>query len=81
MAEKAESPLSVQDKLSQSDASDLAQDLPVSRATLTRMDIRLMPVLAIMYLLSYLDRTNVGNARIAGLQADLKLTNTQVRIT
>ncbi|KAL0960727.1 hypothetical protein HGRIS_005752 [Hohenbuehelia grisea] len=32
------------------------------------------------YLLSWLDRTNLGNARVAGLQKDLKLTNHQYSI-
>ncbi|KAJ2931861.1 hypothetical protein H1R20_g5229, partial [Candolleomyces eurysporus] len=32
------------------------------------------------YLLSFLDRTNLGNARVAGLQHDLHLTNHQYSI-
>jgi hypothetical protein len=32
-----------------------------------------VPVLVILYLLSFLDRTNIGNARLAGLEKDLGL--------
>jgi len=34
-------------------------------------------VLALLFLCSFLDRTNVGNARIIGLEKDLGLSNLQ----
>ncbi|KAJ0158672.1 putative transporter [Colletotrichum tanaceti] len=34
-----------------------------------------MPMLWIMYILNYVDRTNIGNAKIAGMQKDLGLTD------
>ncbi|KAJ5587116.1 uncharacterized protein N7459_002881 [Penicillium hispanicum] len=40
-------------------------------------DRRLVPFLALLYLLSFLDRSNIGNAKIAGLQEDLRLSSTQ----
>ncbi|KAF9000861.1 major facilitator superfamily domain-containing protein [Cyathus striatus] len=40
-----------------------------------KLDWSILPVVAIFYLLSFLDRTNLGNARVAGLQKDLKMTN------
>ncbi|PTB36245.1 uncharacterized protein TrAFT101_000213 [Trichoderma asperellum] len=40
---------------------------------LRKMDLRLIPMLAILYLLSFLDRGNIGNAKIEGLQEDLNL--------
>ncbi|KAJ6102351.1 hypothetical protein N7486_004778 [Penicillium sp. IBT 16267x] len=40
-------------------------------------DKRLVPFLALLYLLAFLDRSNVGNARIAGLQEDLQLSSSQ----
>jgi sugar phosphate permease len=45
-----------------------------------KLDYRVLPILAMFYLLSFLDRTNVANARVAGLQADLKMTNKQYSI-
>jgi len=47
-------------------------------ATLLRkMDIRLIPLLALLYLMSFLDRGNIGNARLAGLEKDLGLVGNQ----
>ncbi|OAR01925.1 hypothetical protein LLEC1_02383 [Akanthomyces lecanii] len=44
---------------------------------LRKMDMRLIPVLALLYLLSFLDRGNIGNANIEGLSDDLHLTPDQ----
>lgn len=45
-----------------------------------QMDIRLIPMLALLYLLSFLDRGNIGNAKIEGLQEDLKMTDDQYNL-
>ncbi|KAF8651375.1 hypothetical protein AX16_004822 [Volvariella volvacea WC 439] len=45
-----------------------------------KIDARLMPILTVMYLLSFLDRGNIGNARLQGLEAELGLTPTQYNI-
>jgi MFS family permease len=39
-----------------------------------KLDWHLMPLIFILYSLSVLDRSNLGNARIAGLAKDLELT-------
>ncbi|KAF8439207.1 major facilitator superfamily domain-containing protein [Terfezia claveryi] len=44
-----------------------------TRALLRKLDLNLVPFLALLYLLSFLDRTNIGNARLAGLEKDLKM--------
>lgn len=41
------------------------------------MDLHLIPMLAVLYLLSFLDRGNIGNAKIQGMETDLKLTGPQ----
>lgn len=38
-----------------------------------KIDIHLLPFLSLLYLLSFLDRSNIGNARIAGMAADAHL--------
>ncbi|KAH8894776.1 MFS general substrate transporter [Thozetella sp. PMI_491] len=72
--------LSQKDEKGRIDA--LALDPAVTRASfshldeakiLRKMDIRLLPMLALLYLLSFLDRGNIGNAKIEGLQEDLHL--------
>ncbi|KAF7128534.1 hypothetical protein CNMCM5793_003322 [Aspergillus hiratsukae] len=41
------------------------------RALVRKIDIRLLPMLVIMYILNYLDRNNIAAARLAGLEDDL----------
>ncbi|VUC28123.1 unnamed protein product [Clonostachys rosea] len=40
-------------------------------------DRRLLPIVCCLYVLSYLDRGNIGNAKIAGLNVDLYLSDSQ----
>ena len=47
------------------------------RALLRKLDLTLLPALTLLYLLSFLDRSNVGNARIEGLATDLHMTGDQ----
>ena len=44
------------------------------KAVLRKMDLRLLPMLALLYLLSFLDRGNIGNAKIEGLTETLHMT-------
>lgn len=46
-----------------------------------KIDLYLIPWLCLLYLMSFLDRTNIGNAKIVGLQTDLKMTNNQYNLT
>ncbi|KAI2614807.1 MFS general substrate transporter [Hypoxylon fragiforme] len=46
-------------------------------ALLRKIDLRLLPAVGVLYLLSFLDRSNVGNARIEGLLADVHITANQ----
>lgn len=47
------------------------------KALLRKLDWRLLPAVGVLYLLSFLDRSNVGNARIEGLTDDLGMTGNQ----
>jgi hypothetical protein len=42
-----------------------------------KIDIRLLPMMLIMYILNYLDRNNIASARLAGLEQDLDLKGSQ----
>ncbi|KAF4826948.1 putative transporter [Colletotrichum tropicale] len=46
-------------------------DQAATKRLLRKMDWALIPFLALLYLLSFLDRTNIGNARLAGIETDL----------
>ncbi|KAF2404699.1 MFS general substrate transporter [Trichodelitschia bisporula] len=49
----------------------------MTRRILLKLDTHVLPVLALMFLCSFLDRTNVGNAKILGLEKDIHITNRQ----
>jgi len=42
-----------------------------------KIDLHLMPCLWIMYILNYVDRTNIGNAKTAGMDTDLGLDSSR----
>ena len=47
------------------------------RALVWKFDLRILPVLAVMYLFNSLDKSNLGNAKTAGLEKTLKLKGHQ----
>ncbi|KAJ5194300.1 Major facilitator superfamily domain general substrate transporter [Penicillium cf. griseofulvum] len=53
----------------------------IDRKLLWQLDMRLVPWLSLLYLVSFLDRTNIGNAKLVGLQTDLNMTNAQYNAT
>jgi len=69
-----------------------AADLPVDnfdlveldhvedKRILRRIDRYIIPFVSLLYLLSFLDRSNVGNAKIVGLVTDLKLKGLQYNV-
>jgi hypothetical protein len=42
--------------------------------------MRLVPIMAVLYLLAHIDRANIGNAKIEGMDKDLGLTGNQYNI-
>lgn len=54
-----------------SSSQDLGFDMKATKKLIRKIDYTLLPFLALLYLLSFLDRTNIGNARLAGLEEDL----------
>ncbi|WVQ96924.1 hypothetical protein IAU59_004032 [Kwoniella sp. CBS 9459] len=60
------------------DAGDIESDLPTLSKTLMRkLDRHVLPPLIILYLMSFLDRSNIGNAVVFGLSTDIGLVGTQ----
>ncbi|RDX44401.1 MFS general substrate transporter [Lentinus brumalis] len=50
---------------------DLAYSAAQERRLVRKLDMRIMPMLCMMYLFAYLDRINLGNARLQGLPQDV----------
>jgi len=44
---------------------------------LRKLDLYIIPPTMLLYLFSFLDRVNVGNAKLYGMEADLGITDTQ----
>ena len=59
---------------SQQDIEDAGFSIENTKKLLRKMDLHLLPFLALLYLLSFLDRTNIGNAKLAHLETDLNMT-------
>ncbi|OJJ45515.1 hypothetical protein ASPZODRAFT_134195 [Penicilliopsis zonata CBS 506.65] len=52
----------------------------MNKRVLLKLDIRVLPILALLFLCSFLDRTNVGNAKIIGLESTIHITDHQYDI-
>jgi sugar phosphate permease len=52
-------------------------DDPDDRKLLKKLDRHLIPTMTLLYLLSYLDRVNIGQAKLDGLMESLHLTSAQ----
>lgn len=60
------------------DTTDIAARYGINeKSFVRRLDYKLLPGLSLLYLLSFLDRSNVGNARIEGLTTDLKISGNE----
>ncbi|EFR05258.1 high-affinity nicotinic acid transporter [Nannizzia gypsea CBS 118893] len=51
-----------------------------AKRILRKVDYRLIPLLTLLYLLAFIDRGNIANAKIAGLETDLHLVGYQYNI-
>ncbi|KAF9240614.1 major facilitator superfamily domain-containing protein [Melanogaster broomeanus] len=47
------------------------------RKLMRKVDLRTVPWLSFLYLLAFLDRTSIGNAKLYGMETDLHLNDTQ----
>src|SRR6202034_3892858 len=57
-------------------SASYALDPVAERSLVWKFDIRILPVLAVMYLFNSLDKSNLGNAKTDGLEADLGMAGT-----
>lgn len=67
--------------ISEEDAA-FYEDFPETKrkTMLRKIDIRLVPCLALLYLMAHIDRANIGNAKIEGLLEDLNMSAVQYNI-
>lgn len=55
-------------------ASAAPDDAAIEARVLRKLDLNVLMLLCFLFLLAFLDRSNVGNARIAGMEEDLHLS-------
>ncbi|KAF8594707.1 putative MFS transporter [Ceratobasidium sp. AG-I] len=53
------------------------EDLRFRKHLIRKLDLRICPWVMLVYLVSFLDRVNIGNARLYGLEADLGMKGSQ----
>jgi len=64
---------------------DLSEDerKGLEKKLLRKIDLRLLPILVIMYILNYLDRNNIASARLAGkvgMEKELGMSSTEFNV-
>ncbi|KAI2694765.1 hypothetical protein CBS147372_9604 [Penicillium roqueforti] len=60
------------------DASlDTPEEVSAQKSLVRKLDIIILPLLSLSYLMAYIDRNNIGYARLMGLQEELHLTDSQ----
>ena len=71
----------IQTGLSAEDADFLLDMLlKQQNAIFRKVDFRVVPMLALLYLIAHLDRANIGNAKIEGIEASLGMSGTDYNI-
>ncbi|KAM0414652.1 hypothetical protein ACHAPT_013496 [Fusarium lateritium] len=60
--------------------NDLYIDDKVEKKLLQKLDSCIIPPVMLLYLFSFLDRVNIGNARLYGLEEDLGLVSNQYQL-
>ncbi|KIW47279.1 uncharacterized protein PV06_02860 [Exophiala oligosperma] len=61
-------------------SASIAIDAVAERRLVWKFDLRILPTLAVMYLFNSLDKSNLGNAKTAGLEDDLGLKGDQYNL-
>jgi len=61
-------------------AEDVEMDVKEKNRILRKIDKAIVPYSALLYLLSFLDRVNIGQARVAGMNTELGLSNKDFQI-
>jgi len=55
-------------------------DPVLEKRLLRKLDLRILPILWVLYLVNFVDRANIGNARIQGMEKDLDLSGQNFNI-
>ncbi|CAI7649754.1 unnamed protein product [Penicillium glandicola] len=53
----------------------------IEKTLIRKIDLHILPFVVLLYLFSFLDRVNIGNARLYGLEEDLGLVGNQYQVS
>ncbi|RMZ37368.1 hypothetical protein AFCA_004272 [Aspergillus flavus] len=59
------------------DVNDVVLDPKKEKKLLMKLDIAFVPIIMVTYLSCFLDRTNIGNVKVAGMPEDIGASDTQ----
>ncbi|KAM0749079.1 MFS general substrate transporter [Meredithblackwellia eburnea MCA 4105] len=76
-AEHEKNDLSLSSSQKERQAESEEERIALDKACVRKLDLTVLPLAAIIYFLSFLDKSNLGNASVAGLRTDLKLSSHQ----
>ncbi|KAF7550399.1 hypothetical protein G7Z17_g5738 [Cylindrodendrum hubeiense] len=57
------------------------ETVEAERQLVRKLDLHIIPLIMALYLFSFLDRVNIGNARLYGLEEDLGLSSQQFQVS
>jgi hypothetical protein len=52
------------------------EDAAMERRLTLKCDLKLLPPLMVLFMITFIDRINIGNAKIEGMTTELKMKNT-----
>jgi hypothetical protein len=60
--------------------SSMAVDKETERRLLKKLDVRIIPMVCWIYLMNFMDRVNIGNAKLYWLERDLGMSGNQYQL-
>ena len=73
-------PVDVEKEIRPGSTDSFTIDPAAERRLLLKLDLTIYPVLFVVFMMSFLDRINISNAKIQGLTQELNLTGNRFNI-
>ncbi|KAI6126505.1 MFS nicotinic acid transporter Tna1 [Pisolithus sp. B1] len=80
MPEKSGAPFDPFSSLDARERAQVGMGSERERKLWRKIDLHLLPIIALMYLFSFMDRENIGNAKLEGLMTQLHLTGSRYNV-
>lgn len=80
MPEKNDALIDPYSSLNARERAQVGLDPVQERKLWRKIDLHLLPIITLMYLFSFMDRENIGNAKLEGLMTQLQLTGSRYNV-